>query len=392
MRSRPLFRVKRDSYILSILMNMPKNKKNKMIKQARKMVVQQVAKQMKPKRKSQKQKQQGGGLELTECSARYAIAISDPWSPRAVGSCVPTYPSRPSYKVRGFLRGVATVGTNGYGFVAIAPTLANDTPCAYFSTSTFNSTSLTLAVSTAMAGTASANMINLPYNRTTLTTNASANGLPAAIGRIVTSGLSIKYIGTELNRSGNVVCFVDPDHGNCNGKSYNDIISRSETEISTPGSDRDKCWVSIYGQNPIETSYPDIAASLSFAEVALRTTYPFSSLEAISTAAAADSGYGAIPMIAWFTGVAGQTFQFEVVSHVEYIGQNAEAYVSPNIVDPDGFNLVQTAASHMYSEKVNRPKAPLTKIMHGALKMAYAEVNSKAALKAGATLVGSLLL
>lgn len=293
--------------------------------------------------------------------------------------------------MRGFLRGVATIGSNGFGFIAVAPCLANDAPSVYFSSSAFNSTTISLSTVTPQAGTLNSSMTSLPYTRSQLTAALGATGAPTALGRIVSSGLSVKYIGTELNRAGNIVCFTDPDHSNTNNRSYNDIVARSESEISSPDSDRSKCWISIYGQNTSETNYPEIAAAMSFAEVSLRTCYPLSSEEAINNIGAADAGFGAVPMVVWVTGVAGQQYQFELVTHCEYIGPSTESFVSPNTTDADGFQLVQTAASMMYSEKANRPHTPLPKIMKSALNMAWKKATSKESLKAGAMLLSTLI-
>jgi len=65
---------------------------------------------------------------LSHCAAKYAVAISDPWSPEADGACIPRAPSRPSQKIKLFNRVNVTISSNGYTPIYFMPCFANDCP------------------------------------------------------------------------------------------------------------------------------------------------------------------------------------------------------------------------------------------------------------------------
>jgi len=69
---------------------------------------------------------------LSMCAAKYAKALSDPWSAEANGACIPKVPSRPSQKLRLFTRFVVTISEATGGTIPIyfTPTLGKGSPVA----------------------------------------------------------------------------------------------------------------------------------------------------------------------------------------------------------------------------------------------------------------------
>jgi len=366
-------------------MIMPKNK-NKQNNKRPKIVI-----RVKSKPKKSKNNQQSSGLpELSECAAKYAVAICDPWSPLAIGCCVPKHPSRPSQKVTSYLKGTVTIGTSGFGWVAITPCLANDYHSVCYTASNYSGSNIDISDTTPVTGVFRIPIGNQPYPHTAFVDSTAGPFRPAIAGRIVSGSLSVEYTGTELNRGGAVICFTDPDHSSLQQVQCDSIMSRREAAYETSTASRDKCRVSVYGLEESELQYPDLASAETFDQQVLKAIYPYANEQAVSTIGS-DARIGAPIMAAIMTGVAGNTYRFEYVQHVEYIGVMAETMLTPNVTDAKGFELVQSAASLIPMMKTQNPKLNLRKIMRSALIKASKAATSKQAVQAGKALLVAAL-
>lgn len=325
-------------------------------------------------------------LSMTPCAAKYALAIIDPWSASAQGACIPNKAARPSQKVTSFARFDVAIGTQGFGWVMFSPCLANNSFFARYTTSAYALTDAT-APDWAAAGSSSIGMSNLPYTNAQLNDSGAAGSIPAIQGRIVAFAASARYIGTELNRSGSVVCFSDPGHENVNGITYADILSRTEASFEIPNSDRSECKLSVIGITDSEQTYPDIAYAPDATTANILACYPFSTG---NTASAATLGTGSSPAIIMFHGVAGMTYHVEVVVHCEYIGALAEAKTTPNTVDEIGFARIQGAASRLPQKKISNPGVPMKKLFIDCLKETWRDVGP-AAMEIGKSILLSAL-
>lgn len=278
-------------------------------------------------------------MQLTTCAAKYAMATVNPWDPLAMGACVPSAPARPTYKVRSILRGTFQVGTS-LGFIAVSPVLCNDRLVAYSTTQAYAGTTVSCSATAGSVGTVGSNMSSLPFTMAQLTSNTVAES--AAQGRIVAVGLSARYVDTELNRGGRIICYADPDHGNINGLSISDFGTRPEAIFSSPDQARPKCWVSAYGQTAVEQTFPMEDPTYNAAQYQIQQAYPLSQNQSV-TLTAGDLGYGAPIMCIVATGITGNTYEFEIVIHAEYVGAATSSMLTPNSADADGLALVQTA-------------------------------------------------
>lgn len=345
-------------------------------------------KQKKPR--SGKKNKRGNGDSsgmptLSECAARYAVAIADPWSPSAEGACVPTHPSRPSQKVTAYRKGKVVIGDDGYGFVAVAPSLANDQPCIWHTNSdTFLGSVAACSADMPATGVGTAALSNNPYSYADFVDVSIGRYSVPVSGRIVSAGLSVEYTGTELDRAGNTVCFVDPDHQSVAGLSYSDIETRRESSYETNAAARMKCAVSASGLTENELQYTD-PSYLSNSNQQILTTFPYS--QPLSTSGAYDLYLGAPMMIIWVTGVKGSTWHYEYVQHSEFIGSKCDPVLTSNVTDAKGFELVSSAASLIPMMKKQNPRMNLRKIMRGALITAAKAATSKAAVAAGKRLL-----
>jgi len=363
--------------------DMPKKQRVKKVKRVAKRVVRKVKRVVQD------------GLQLSVCAAKYAIAIADPWDKNAMGACVPSFPSRPSMKTHGYLRGTVTIGGTtglpGYGWILVSPALANNAPCIFYTTTGYSGSPnmVTQTGGTQTAGTVSVSCANLPFNGSSLTTNSN-NDRTFVQGRIVASSISVRYTGTELNRGGSVYCYCNSDHSNLGQLSVDNLGIYAETEISSPASNRNKCSVTCFATNDAELAYGYSAQIDDGQHNQLNAIYPFSRLGFIGSQQGVNVNYGGAPMAIGLQGIAGTTYFFEYIIHAEYIGPGAQSMLTHNSVDFDGLAIVQTAASNLFEAKLSSPMTPMPVLMKRELVEA-SKIYGPAMRKAGAAMLKSSL-
>jgi hypothetical protein len=67
------------------------------------------------------------------------------------------------------------------------------------------------------------------------------------------------------------------------------------------------------------------------------------------------------------TGPVGNTFEVELVEHIEYVGVATSAMVTPSHSDARGFQVVNTAAQLVQQKATQRPTAPRPSLMKEAI-------------------------
>lgn len=140
---------------------------------------------------------------LSHCAADYAAALANPFTgPLA---CIPDYPVLMTRKVRSFAKGVVSTGTAGFGFVAITPQngVANDLRFCGFTDAAFTGTAPTMTTG---------NVTGINYSSSNAEYVAATFGSGLNQYRVVSCGLRIRYVGTELDRGGQLVGYHDPQH------------------------------------------------------------------------------------------------------------------------------------------------------------------------------------
>jgi len=287
-------------------------------------------------------------IALSKCALKYALAIADPFSPNAKGVCLPVYPAAPSQKMTVFTRTMVTVGANSYGFVAFSPSLANDTiqswyTNAYFTGTQFTPLSATNVITTGVGFNIAA---QIPYTSAQI---AAQN----VMGRIVTVGFRISYVGTTLNESGSYYLLTPPNHENV-AKVANSVNAAGAFQECTVCSiTRDVCNLSSFPISPSETVYQTTLT----AGTSSGLLFPFSLDDTgyNSGYSYVNAGYttGACTSIIHFTGVPGSQFLVEQVMHVEYAGLLAASAATPSDSDQRGFEIVSAAAERLPMKKMN---------------------------------------
>jgi len=311
------------------------------------------------------------GVKLSPCAIKYALAIADPFSPGAKQSCVPRAPSIPSLKNTAVTRITAFVGTSGVGFVLLNPTLANDLPALWYTQATFTGLAVTplSANNTITTGVTTSNL-PLPYNSTSL---LSSGGSYQVYGRIVSSGLRIKYTGTTMNESGAYYCYVTPNHDNVMGYAGSASAAGALLETSVTSIDREPCSIACYGINDNETTYSNTNSGTSQSVL-----FPFSAINnTFNNGYTYNPGYsnGSPIGVIIFTGVAGSSFLVECIQHTEYAGPSAATLTTTTDADTIGFDTVQAAASLLplkKQESNNQHKSPISLMLEGIKEVAMA--------------------
>jgi len=244
--------------------------------------------------------------------------------------------------VTAFARGSGAIGTQGVGFVAVSPCLANDKATAFATDSGFTSATikpLNGVVGNLTTGVAES-FSNSPYTADQL---ADIPGIaPGVNGRVVAVSLRIRYTGTELNRSGNVYAYSDPARQTLYSLSATQLAARAGTIVSEFG--REFTQVDAHIQTGYEAAYSKQAPGTSPYEE-MDSLYPYSDgkymydgLDVASVRAP-----GSVCLAAMVDGVPGATFYYEVVLHLEFIGIAASAVLTPSDVDATGTLIVATA-------------------------------------------------
>lgn len=277
-----------------------------------------------------------GASSLSACAAKYALALGSPFSAQALGACVPTFPARPSQKVHSRVFGTFQVGTGGVGFISHAPTVCNNLNSIYYSRSGFTLTTADVAA----IGVTQAPFDSIPYSTTQIfPTPTTGEYISNSVrGRVVCSAIRIRYVGTELNRSGVIYGLVTPDHSNMQNSSITQMTKYREC-IRRPVS---RAWTTLCSCaiDPDEADYPDISALQNAAQSnqgSLEACFPFSGGNYLLTTA---QSIGGVPMLFLVTGAAFNEFEYEIITHLEYTGGPIQQLLSPSHADLAGLSKV----------------------------------------------------
>lgn len=311
---------------------------------------------------------------LSKCALKYALAIAEPFHPNARNACLPSYPAVPSQKVTGFTRFIMTTGTTGFGFVALCPTLSNNEPVAFFSTSTYTGSAMQILTSnnTYATGVSDAKIPNLPYTTDDLTSGFVSDS-EFVTGRLVSLGLRITYTGTTLNQSGVYYLYSSPNHQNVTriADSTGELGALSETEVC--GVTRNPCELRCYPVSAEEAAYNN---SLSYNNKS-QALFPYSNsatdfagflLPSVTGTPSSTVYVGSPIAVVLVSGLpANSSFLVEIVEHVEYAGQRTSSVSTNTEADQRGFEMVTAAAQRLPSLKNAQPEKTFLTLMRDAI-------------------------
>lgn len=344
-------------------------------------VFKKILKKLKQKKPKQQQKKKGTSgkkkvarfdpFTLSECAAKYALAAVEPFNPLARGACVPLPPSVGSQKIMLFARFAVTIpaGAN-YGAIWFSPTIASDTACAYYTSGTWKNTSGTPIYydgsaawlnNDNAASFTQVNFSNCPYTSGQLLADN-----PDICGRIVSMGASISCTTPPLYLGGTLVTYSSPTHENVSTLYGYDTLLGQATAVQQ-NMDRQLHWIACAGIEDKESVYSNDAES------DVDKLFPFSNNSALDIPVGSSSTlYNGAPIMCIVihvpTSTSDQTFNIQVVEHVEYSGKKTASLQTPTHVDIVGTAQVRTALSQIHEIRAQNPKANLTAVLKDKLK------------------------
>jgi len=249
----------------------------------------------------------GQPLHLSTCALNYARALANPFTgPLA---CVPSFPALLTRKMKCYAKGVLqTSNTTGVGFIYCDPSsfVASDSANNSYSSATYTGTTFSLVgVGTNLF------VSNSEYVQAQFGLSALLNQY-----RVVSFGIRIRYVGTELDRGGQIIGFCDPNHIALTGRNVADL----DGEIESKRFPVDRNWITVL-YRPVFAQDTDF--SYSMVPLGNATNY----IGFILVAASATT-----PL----------SFEFEVYGNFEIVGRNVRGK-TPSEVDFAGYGAVNTA-------------------------------------------------
>lgn len=260
-------------------------------------------KQGQPIKKQTKRVPKVGGPHLSKCSTDYARCLVNPFSgPLA---CVPNFPALKSRKFRVWAKGTLSTGSQDIGFIWQDPQLGinNNVESVFFTTNSFAGNSFEISDAVNVLGA----MTNSDYD-------SSMIGTAGITYRVVASGIRARYIGTELNRGGQLIALSDTNHNSL----LNRTIQACDAEINSKRFPVNREWTTVTSR-PVRDADDDFGVNP--AAIPITTS------------------------LSWYNGIIiqgpGVTADFEWESYTVYEaqGQNVRG-MSPSHTDPVGYNAV----------------------------------------------------
>lgn len=265
-------------------------------------------------------------MNLSPCAREYAASLANPFTGPA--ACIPDYPALLTRKVRVWAKGTfATSATTGFGCIVMDPLQGVCGDSSYFvasTTSALNSVTPTFTQAAGGAGnTYSAS--NSEYSLANF--DGGANGSTV---RVVSAGLRVRYIGTELNRGGQIIGLTDPNHNSIMtadgvGKTLSDIEGNSESRRFAV----DRTWKCVLfrpvdnNDNVLVSNDFMIGDQAIFAPGHLYMTFYIQAASATTSL----------------------SYEWEAYANYEVAGRNVRGK-TPSHYDPNGFASVHAATAH----------------------------------------------
>lgn len=293
---------------------------------------------------------------LSPCAMKLAIAIADPFDPRAIGVCGLIGNTQFSQKSSNYCTTSVGAASVGFGFVAFSPTIASDGIQAYYTSVGASATSVVIlsANNTLADGVSALTAVGLPHATSALT-NGASNSATTLQGRMLAYGARIKWNGAELYRGGTVQSVHRSNHENVTviGGSAGSAPAASNIAqwegTMTSGIGAGTYYVNCFPVNTSETNYTsdeqDVSTNSSL-------THPYSRSETEMngyTYSAASTNQGSpIALFAWNGATTnGSSFTLETITHCEYVGSSCRSQATASEVDPIGHEIVMNASARL---------------------------------------------
>jgi hypothetical protein len=248
-------------------------------------------------------------VSLSKSARDYARCMANPFTGPLSG--LPVHPAQFSKKFRTWAKGTfSTQTTNGIGWITCTPEYGVSNNALSVYTSIPGGTGANW-FDTLTVGQFTTSVTNSEY----ATTNIGISEIQLEY-RVIGSGLRIRYIGTELNRGGQMVAILDQNHSSLQFRS----LSSVDGEEVSKRFPIDRSWTTVL-YRPVDND-----------DFEFRTSLP------VNTGSNNDSINYMGFAIQGEAGVATQ-YEYEFFTSFEAFGKNVRA-MSVSHVDPVGFGAV----------------------------------------------------
>jgi len=271
-------------------------------------------------RKPRNRQQTGGGTFMPMCTEMYARALVNPFQPIPVPPCIPDTVSLPSHKFSARARGTFSTGTTGVGWVLMDPFLlsASDRE---LNTSDANDVSVLYTGATYPFSNVNIDVTDGTLNEGVFFANSNSIFTSAFLGdarrqyRLVSAGLSCRYIGTDFRNQGRICLYRQQGNVNIPGNNTVNasLILQDSYAVSVPVSRKTE-YIYYIPDNPVLMGYQADSAYINVGH--------------LSYLLFIDGGDTDTP----------QSWEFEAIAHYELIGPNVT--LSKSNSDPTGLGAV----------------------------------------------------
>jgi len=327
-----------------------------------------------------------GKAVASPCLKKWFDCLTDPFSERAQGACIPSGNNMSSMRYYAYTRGDIVIGTMGVGYMLICPTTTNDCTVVWATTAAFAGTDCTPLTA---SGVPTVGVSNTTYLSNARFTAAQLYGTnPAVSARIVGGGVKVYYTGTELNLGGLMSIYTNPTHDTVQQSAGG--INMTTNQLGTYQETVIRPISRVPFEYPLaplldtELSYPPNSSYAPTTTIAKQdAAYPWSQGQfgyntfAQVTGTGASTFIGVPTTILMFTGVAGNTIHFELGLHCEAVGDATEGMRMPAESDPVGVDHMMAAMSRLQVERNSRPSVSTASV----LKSIYSDVAKMAATR-----------
>lgn len=321
-------------------------------------------------------------IKLGRCASKFLKSYIDPFSVDQV--CVPNPPSQPSMKLRLYVRGVCAIGTQGFGFIAVSPTLCKDRPVLYATQANYAQSATAAPVTDVtflLQFSGGANYpgtvyLNSPFDFSQFQSSGVDSTQTSVEGKIVSASLRVQYAGTNLNQSGLMCSFgstvgasvLGDSHTSGTGGNGYTMAQAMSFAYSDVEMNKKQMQLTIFGGDFKTDDFTDSSNN------AVKNVFPYCEGNAYTDSSLVSTG--APTSCICFTGVAGQSMYYEYVQHVEFKG----TAVSPSMLtategDWQGYTIVR--------DIVARSQILLAESNGKDLKRAVSEVMRKMGVSFG---------
>jgi hypothetical protein len=236
-------------------------------------------------------------------------------------------------KCKSFKTVTVAIGTQGVGFVCVAPTIVNDKFAISYSDATYALDYFN--VTDATTGVVNAKFNTLPVTYADIVTNNVAQG------RVVVAGIRPRYTGSPLYQTGSMYIIGDSNRQLLAGLTAADVSEQSVTRVK--GVNRNPHTLVQTNNNATERQYSDE----NYGNIPLQV-YPYGSgAGTVDTAPPATMGI----LFVGATSSVGQTFQVDIMLRAEYTGLKAAPSATPSHDDSEGYSMIRDAYDQMATAK-----------------------------------------